>query len=162
MIGFDFERAAAIVEAAKGTKVTFAGGTSGGREGVEQIARLDTMGADVQAGTAIATGELSLAAAFSAPLNSDRPDGLWPTIVCDEGGRFLGLVYSDLESLNAAFESGRGVYKSRSRGLWVKGETSGNGQGSSEPISIATGTASALRSCRKAGDLPSGQTHLLR
>ncbi|MFA5851859.1 MAG: phosphoribosyl-ATP diphosphatase [Spirochaetales bacterium] len=128
MIGFDFERAAAIVEAAKGTRVTFAGGTSGGRDGVEQIARLDAMSADVQAGTAIATGELSLAAAFSAPLSSDRPDGLWPTIVCDEGGRFLGLVYSDLESLNAAFESGRGVYKSRSRGLWVKGETSGNGQ----------------------------------
>jgi len=128
MNGFDFERAAAIVEAAKGVRVTFAGGASGGDEGAEQIARLDAMGADVQAGTAIATGALSVARAFSAPLSSDRSDGLWPTIVCDEGGRFLGLVYSDLESLDAAFETGRGVYKSRSRGLWVKGETSGNGQ----------------------------------
>lgn len=128
MNGFDFERAAAIVEAAKGVRVTFAGGASGGDEGAEQIARLDAMGADVQAGTAIATGALSVARAFSAPLSSDRGDGLWPTIVCDEGGRFLGLVYSDLESLDAAFETGRGVYKSRSRGLWVKGETSGNGQ----------------------------------
>ena len=128
MNGFDFERAAAIVEAAKGVRVTFAGGASGGDEGAEQIARLDAMGADVQAGTAIATGALRVARAFSAPLSSDRGDGLWPTIVCDEGGRFLGLVYSDLESLDAAFETGRGVYKSRSRGLWVKGETSGNGQ----------------------------------
>lgn len=128
MNGFDFERAGAIVEAAGGARVTFAGGASGGTEGAAQIARLDAMGADVQAGTAIATGALSLAKAFSAPLSSDRPDGLWPTVVCDGGGRFLGLVYSDLESLDAALESGRGVYKSRSRGLWVKGETSGNDQ----------------------------------
>ena len=128
MNGFDFDRAAAIVEAARGTRVTFAGGTGGGKEGEEQIARLDAMGADVQAGTAIATGVLSLARAFAAPLSSDRPDGLWPTAVCDEGGRFLGLVYSDMESLESAFETGRGVYKSRSRGLWVKGKSSGNGQ----------------------------------
>jgi phosphoribosyl-AMP cyclohydrolase / phosphoribosyl-ATP pyrophosphohydrolase len=99
MNGFDFDRAAAIVKAAKGTRVTFAGGAGGGDEGAEQIARLDAMGADVQAGTAIATGALSLAKAFAAPLSSDRPDGMWPTAVCDEGGRFLGLVYSDLESL---------------------------------------------------------------
>jgi phosphoribosyl-ATP pyrophosphohydrolase len=37
----------------------------------------------------------------------------------------MGLVYSDLESLRAALERGQGVYHSRSRGLWVKGETSG-------------------------------------
>ena len=128
MNGFDFDRAAAVVEAAKGTRVTFAGGTGGGKEGEDQIARLDAMGADVQAGTAIATGALSLARAFAAPLSSDRSDGLWPTAVCDEGGRFLGLVYSDLESLESAFDTGRGAYKSRSRGLWIKGESSGNGQ----------------------------------
>lgn len=132
MNGFDFDRAAAIVEAAKDAagdaRITFAGGAMGGEEGAAQIARLDRMGADVQAGTAIATGALSLARAFSAPLVSDRTDGYWPTVVCDEGGRFLGLVYSDIESLEAAFESGKGIYKSRTRGLWVKGETSGNGQ----------------------------------
>ncbi len=128
MNGFDFTRAEAIIKAAADRRVTFAGGASGGDEGAAQIARLDSMGADVQAGTAIATGALSLARAFSAPLKSDRPDGLWPTAVCDEGGRLLGLVYSDLESLDAAFESGRGVYKSRSRGLWKKGETSGDYQ----------------------------------
>lgn len=128
MNGFDFSRAEAVVAAAGKVRVTFAGGLSGGREGAAQIARLDAMGADVQAGTALSTGALSLAAAFAAPLSSDRPDGLWPTAVCDEGGRFLGLAYSDLKSLDAAFETGRGVYKSRSRGLWVKGESSGNGQ----------------------------------
>lgn len=128
MTGFDTEKARTLVNAAKGMRITFAGGTPGGKEGAEQIALLDAMGADVQAGTAIATGALSLAQAFAAPLVSDRADGLWPTVVCDEGGRFLGLVYSDLESLEAAFETGRGVYKSRSRGLWTKGESSGNTQ----------------------------------
>lgn len=128
MTGFDTEKARTLVNAAKGMRITFAGGMPGGKEGAAQIALLDAMGADVQAGTAIATGALSLAQAFAAPLVSDRADGLWPTVVCDEGGRFLGLVYSDLESLEAAFETGRGVYKSRSRGLWTKGESSGNTQ----------------------------------
>jgi phosphoribosyl-ATP pyrophosphohydrolase len=128
MNGFDFARADAIVKAAQGCRVTFAGGAMGGDEGVQQIAKLDAMGADVQIGTALATGSISLGAAFSSPMKSDRPDGYWPTVVCDEGGRFLGLVYSDLESLETALETGRGVYKSRTRGLWVKGESSGNEQ----------------------------------
>jgi phosphoribosyl-ATP pyrophosphohydrolase len=128
MNGFDFERAQRIIHAAEGCRVTFAGGAAGGEEGRDQIARLDGMGSDVQIGTALATKAISLAEAFSAPMRSDRPDGLWPTAVCDEGGRFLGLVYSDLESLEASLESGKGVYKSRTRGLWVKGKSSGNGQ----------------------------------
>jgi phosphoribosyl-ATP pyrophosphohydrolase len=45
--------------------------------------------------------------------------------VVDERGIALGLCYSDLESLRAALEQGRGVYRSRARGLWVKGATSG-------------------------------------
>jgi phosphoribosyl-AMP cyclohydrolase / phosphoribosyl-ATP pyrophosphohydrolase len=128
MNGFDLDRARSLVEAAAGTRVTFAGGAMGGKAGQAQIAELDALGADVQAGTALALGAISLAEAFSAPLRTDRPDGLWPTAVCDEGGRFLGLVYSDLESLDASFETGKGVYKSRSRGLWIKGESSGNAQ----------------------------------
>jgi phosphoribosyl-ATP pyrophosphohydrolase len=128
MNGFDLVRAKTIVDAACPAKVTFAGGAMGGKDGVAQLAALDKLGADVQVGTALTTGAVSLAEAFSAPLVSDRKDGLWPTAVCDEGGRFLGLTYSDLESLEASFEKGKGVYKSRSRGLWVKGETSGNGQ----------------------------------
>jgi phosphoribosyl-ATP pyrophosphohydrolase len=37
----------------------------------------------------------------------------------------LGLVYSSTQSLVAAIEQRRGVYHSRTRGVWVKGETSG-------------------------------------
>jgi phosphoribosyl-ATP pyrophosphohydrolase len=74
---------------------------------------------------ALYTGRLGLAEAFSAPLRSDRQDGLWPTVVVDERGTALGLCYSNLESLRAALERGHGVYHSRSRGLWIKGATSG-------------------------------------
>jgi phosphoribosyl-ATP pyrophosphohydrolase len=74
---------------------------------------------------ALYKGQLGLAEAFAAPLTSDRADGLWPTVVVDERGTALGLVYSDLESLRAALKRGQGVYRSRSRGLWVKGESSG-------------------------------------
>ena len=35
------------------------------------------------------------------------------------------MVYSDLESLTEALTSGKGAYHSRTRGLWVKGQTSG-------------------------------------
>jgi phosphoribosyl-ATP pyrophosphohydrolase len=119
--GVDLEAAQRVVDAAGGTPVTIAGGVTTG----EEIAALDRMGADAQVGMAIYTGRLSLADAFAAPLVSDRPDGLWPTVVVDELGVALGLVYSSPESLGAAFEKRRGVYQSRSRGLWFKGETSG-------------------------------------
>jgi phosphoribosyl-ATP pyrophosphohydrolase len=117
----DLERARSLVAAAGGRRVTFAGGLATAAE----IAALDWLGADVQVGTALATGSLGLAEAFAAPLQSDRPDGLWPTLACDEGGRALGLAWSDLESLEEAFATGRGVYRSRNRGLWRKGEGSG-------------------------------------
>jgi len=122
--GIDIEAARAIVGQASGIRVVFAGGAGG----AEEIAALDWLGADVQAGTALALGKLGLAAAFAAPLLSDREDGLWPSIVADESGRALGLVWSDLESLSEAIESGRGVYRSRKRGLWVKGGSSGDTQ----------------------------------
>jgi phosphoribosyl-ATP pyrophosphohydrolase len=77
---------------------------------------------------ALYSGELGLAAALTAPMTSDRPDGLWPTVVVDEAGTALGLAYSSLDSVAAALESGAGVYHSRKRGLWEKGATSGAGQ----------------------------------
>jgi phosphoribosyl-ATP pyrophosphohydrolase len=46
-------------------------------------------------------------------------------VVCDEHGVALGLAYSDRESLGLAIAERRGIYRSRSRGLWRKGETSG-------------------------------------
>ena len=124
MGGTDLEMAEAVVDRAGGARVTIAGGITT----AEEIAELDTIGADAQVGMALYTGRLDLADAFSAPLRSDRPDGLWPTVVTDERGVALGLVYSSPESLREAVRSRRGVYQSRSRGAWVKGETSGSTQ----------------------------------
>jgi phosphoribosyl-ATP pyrophosphohydrolase len=86
---------------------------------------LDRVGADAQVGMAIYSGRLHLADAILAPMSSDRPDGLWPTVVVDEHGRALGLAYSDYGSVREAVRTMRGVYYSRRRGMWVKGETSG-------------------------------------
>ena len=59
-------------------------------------------------------------------LKSDRPDGLWPTVICDPLGVALGLAYSNEESLRHAIATRNGTYWSRSRNeLWVKGATSG-------------------------------------
>lgn len=122
--GTRMDLAKEIVEAAGGVKVTIAGGVTT----PEEIAELDKLGADAQVGMAIYTGRMSLAEAFCAPLVSDRPDGLWPTIVQDESGTVLGLVYSSAESVAASIEELAGVYQSRKRGLWRKGATSGNVQ----------------------------------
>jgi len=123
--GIDLAAARRVVEAAGGTPVTLAGGVTT----ADEVAALDRLGADAQVGMALYTGRLDLADAFAAPLVSDRPDGLWPTVVCDELGVALGLAYSSAESLRAAVAERRGVYWSRSRGeLWRKGETSGAAQ----------------------------------
>ena len=119
--GIDLEAAQRVVDAAGGTPVTIAGGVTTAGE----IAALDRLGADAQVGMAIYTGRMSLGDAVAAPLVSDRADGLWPTVVVDEMGVALGLVYSSPESLRTAIDERRGVYQSRSRGLWFKGETSG-------------------------------------
>lgn len=119
--GTAMDRVEAIVRAAGDCRVTIAGGVTT----AEEIAALDRLGADAQVGMAIYTGRLALADALGAPLTSDRPDGLWPTIVCDERGTALGLAYSNMESLRVAVERRVGAYWSRKRGLWVKGETSG-------------------------------------
>ena len=119
--GTDLDFAKEIRAAAGDAEVTIAGGITT----ADEIAQLDRIGCAAQVGMALYTGRLGLAEAFSAPLRSDRQDGLWPTVVVDERGTALGLCYSDLESLRAALEQDRGVYRSRSRGLWVKGATSG-------------------------------------
>src|SRR5690606_9164397 len=113
--GTDLDFARQIREAAGNVAVTVAGGVTT----PEEVAALDRLHCDAQVGMALYKGQLGLAEAFTAPLRSDRADGLWPTVVVDERGTALGLVYSDLESLRAALEHGQGVYHSRSRGLWV-------------------------------------------
>jgi phosphoribosyl-ATP pyrophosphohydrolase/phosphoribosyl-AMP cyclohydrolase len=119
--GTDLDFARRIREAAGDVAVTIAGGITT----AEEVAALDRLACDAQIGMALYKGELGLAEAFAAPLTGDRADGLWPTVVVDERGTALGLAWSDLESLRAALERGQGIYHSRSRGLWVKGATSG-------------------------------------
>lgn len=121
MAGTDLARARRLIEAAGPTRVTVAGGISS----LFEIRSLDEMGADAQVGMALYTGLVSPGDAVGALLSSDRADGLWPTVVVDECGTALGLTYSDQESLNRAIDERVGVYHSRSRGLWHKGETSG-------------------------------------
>lgn len=69
---------------------------------------------------------LSISEILLAKVNSDRPDGLFTTLVTDERGVALGLVYSSPESVAESLRTGRGVYQSRKRGLWYKGESSGD------------------------------------
>jgi phosphoribosyl-AMP cyclohydrolase len=77
---------------------------------------------------ALYTKHMDLGEAIAVPLVSDRPDGLFPTVVVDERGTALGLVYSSKESIKESVSTLRGVYHSRKRGLWRKGETSGDHQ----------------------------------
>jgi phosphoribosyl-ATP pyrophosphohydrolase len=121
MQGTDMARVAEMVKIVGPGRLTIAGGVTTTAE----IAELDRLGCDAQVGMAIYTGRMNLADAIAAPLTSDRPDGLFPTVVADENGVVLGLTYSSLESLRVAVERQVGAYFSRRRGIWVKGETSG-------------------------------------
>jgi phosphoribosyl-ATP pyrophosphohydrolase/phosphoribosyl-AMP cyclohydrolase len=119
--GTRMDQVARLVEQAGRARLTIAGGVST----LEEIAELDRLGADAQVGMAIYSGRLDLGDCITAPLVSDRVDGLWVTAVVDEHGRALGIAYSDAESVREAVRRGVGAYRSRRRGLWVKGETSG-------------------------------------
>lgn len=58
-------------------------------------------------------------------LVTDRPDGLYTTLVLDQSNQCLGLVYSSIKSISESIKTGTGVYQSRKHGLWYKGATSG-------------------------------------
>ncbi|KAF2189180.1 tri-functional histidine biosynthesis protein [Zopfia rhizophila CBS 207.26] len=79
-------------------------------------------------------GLISVAKLVMANATSDRPDGLFSTLVTDERGVALGLVYSNEESVAESLRTGSGVYQSRKRGVWKKGESSGDIQ---ELVSIS-------------------------
>mgnify|MGYP000030870321 CR=1 FL=1 len=119
--GLDPERARPLLEAAGDARLTVAGGV----KTVGEIAALDRMGADAQIGMALYQGLIDPADALAATLTTDRADGLWPTVIVDERGVALGLAYSSAESLRLAVAEQRGIYHSRTRGLWRKGESSG-------------------------------------
>jgi phosphoribosyl-ATP pyrophosphohydrolase len=141
MAGFDWSAIARVRDAAGDCRVTAAGGITT----AEEIGRLDGMGVDAQVGLALYTGRLTLGRALAYCLKPAPGDvrstldvqrstldvqrSTWPTVVCDEMGTVLGLVWSTRESLEQAVGRRAGVYWSRSRQqIWVKGETSGNTQ----------------------------------
>lgn len=75
-----------------------------------------------------ASDKLSVSKVLCSTWSSDRPDNLIPTVVTDENGIALGLVYSSEESVGEALRTQTGVYQSRKRGLWYKGASSGDTQ----------------------------------
>ena len=58
---------------------------------------------------------LCLGVTLAECIRSDRTDGLFTTVVADECGKILGLVYSSKESIVLAIREMRGIYFSRSR-----------------------------------------------
>lgn len=72
--------------------------------------------------------KLSVPEIISSQWNTDREDKLMSTVVTDERGIALGLVYSSQESVSESLKTGTGVYQSRKRGLWYKGASSGDTQ----------------------------------
>ena len=120
-----------------------------GLQGNEESESLSVTGAERT------SASLDAGAALVSCLRTDRPDGLFTTVVCDECGVALGLVYSSAESVRESLRTGMGVYFSRSRnGLWRKGATSGAVQ---ELVSVCFDCdTDALRFCvRQKGSPPS-------
>lgn len=93
----------------------------------ERIAELEMARIDCLIDVARLDQQPTLIADFlDKVLVTDRPDGLWSTVIVDSLGMALGLAYSNYESLLHAIEHRCGAYWSRSQGgLWIKGETSG-------------------------------------
>ena len=117
--GIDIKRCLELKELCGDTPLTVAGGINS----TDEISVLDKAGIDVQVGMALYTRKFSYA---DAVISAMKPSDLWPTVVSDERGVTLGLVWSNSESINLAFEEKKGIYFSRSRNqIWRKGETSG-------------------------------------
>lgn len=72
-------------------------------------------------------GKIAAASLLAARAVPDQ-NGLYATSVTDERGICLGLVWSSSESISEALRTGTGVYQSRKRGLWYKGQSSGDVQ----------------------------------
>lgn len=75
-----------------------------------------------------ATGQISAAKLLASRAVTDQANGLYATSVTDERGYCLGVVWSSDESIAEALRTGTGVYHSRKRGLWYKGQSSGDVQ----------------------------------
>ncbi|KAJ5292036.1 hypothetical protein N7478_001287 [Penicillium angulare] len=75
-----------------------------------------------------ATDQRSAAKLLASRAVTDQSNGLYATSVTDERGACLGFVWSSDESIAEALRTGTGVYQSRKRGLWYKGQSSGDVQ----------------------------------
>lgn len=79
---------------------------------------------ETQAPNGISIGDI-----FVATLTTDRPDGLYTTLITTPAPAHtaLGVVYLSRASIKEAIACGEGVYQSRKRPeeLWYKGKTSG-------------------------------------
>lgn len=75
-----------------------------------------------------AAGQISAAKLVTSRAVTDQSNGLYATSVTDERGSCLGFVWSSDESIAEALRTGTGVYQSRKRGLWYKGQSSGDVQ----------------------------------
>ncbi|KAJ5247085.1 hypothetical protein N7468_002068 [Penicillium chermesinum] len=75
-----------------------------------------------------AADQISAAKLLAARAVTDQANGLYATSVTDERGSCLGFVWSSDESIAEALRTGTGVYQSRKRGLWYKGQSSGDVQ----------------------------------
>jgi phosphoribosyl-ATP pyrophosphohydrolase/phosphoribosyl-AMP cyclohydrolase/histidinol dehydrogenase len=73
-------------------------------------------------------GQVSAASLLASYAVTDQANGLYATSVTDERGVCLGFVWSSAESIAEALRTGTGVYQSRKRGLWYKGQSSGDVQ----------------------------------
>ncbi|KKK16163.1 hypothetical protein P175DRAFT_0555667 [Aspergillus ochraceoroseus IBT 24754] len=73
-------------------------------------------------------GKIQAASLIAARGVVDAGNGLYATTVTDERGTCLGFVWSSDESIAEALRTGTGVYQSRKRGLWYKGQSSGDVQ----------------------------------
>ncbi|KAL4880143.1 histidinol dehydrogenase-domain-containing protein [Aspergillus karnatakaensis] len=74
------------------------------------------------------TGKIQAGSLIAARGVADQSNGLYATTVSDERGVCLGFVWSSDESIAEALRTGTGVYQSRKRGLWYKGQSSGDVQ----------------------------------
>ena len=65
---------------------------------------------------------------FCASLYTDRSDKLYATCVMDYAEAVVGYGVFIMGEYSKEFCRGIGIYQSRNRGLWRKGESSGNTQ----------------------------------
>lgn len=76
-----------------------------------------------------AGSQISVSDIFVSTLTTDRPDGLYTTLIVTPApaNSALGVVYSSKASIKASIAEMLGVYQSRKRPdeLWYKGKTSG-------------------------------------